>query len=101
MQLQYLMTIENVLGKAPILICNFFDCVCDVIPIVFTFFLQAPEQKLQVERDYTGTKHIPIFVMLPVSIVYSLIRFSPSRERDRPCSREFATLGVCVVEHYI
>lgn len=71
MQLQYLMTIENVLGKAPILICNFFDCVCDVIPIVFTFFLQAPEQKLQVERDYTGTKHIPIFVMLPVSNVYT------------------------------
>jgi hypothetical protein len=72
MQLQYLMKIENVLGKAPSSFAiSLIVSVCDVIPIVFTFLLQVPEQKLQVERDYTGTKHIPIFVMLPVSTVYT------------------------------
>lgn len=73
MQLQYLMTIENVLGKAPpSFAISLIVSVCDMISIQSLHsFLQAPEQKRQVERDYTGTKHIPIFVMLPVSNVYT------------------------------
>lgn len=96
------MTIENVSGKTPSSSAiSLIVSVCDVVPIVFTFFLQVPEQKPQVQRDYTGTKHIPIFVMLPVSTVYSLIQFSsPRRERDGACSR-FATLGLCIVKQNI
>jgi len=33
------------------------------------YILQVPEEEIMVELevDYTGTKHIPIYVMLPVS----------------------------------
>lgn len=38
------------------------------------FFLQVPEEiMIELERDYTGTKHIPIFVMLPVSDSWFII----------------------------